>query len=185
MPRKSPQEKKALSYAKDRPSTYHANDKASRKLIPLRKAQVNRDYRRKINKVLGDTDVITSGNTELLETKAKGIQRKFWKKCPDRSLGEVVSNKLERRESHAGNGKTARKKATEFLRTLQIETEQEEDDGRWIAEAVEMNAVLSYGATKADAIAGCKSLARIIFLERLGAIDRVAIGPDSITYRIK
>ena len=50
MPRKrqrSPGEKKALSYAKDRRNCYRANDKASRKAIPLRKAKSHRADRRK------------------------------------------------------------------------------------------------------------------------------------------
>jgi hypothetical protein len=46
-PPKSPQEKKALSYAKDRRNAYGENDKASRKAIPLRKAGENRQDRRK------------------------------------------------------------------------------------------------------------------------------------------
>jgi hypothetical protein len=45
---RSPQERKALSYAKDRRNTYGENDKASRKAIPLRKAQESRKDRHKV-----------------------------------------------------------------------------------------------------------------------------------------
>jgi hypothetical protein len=40
--KRNPGEKKRLSYAKDCRNSYGENDKASRKLIPLRKAQQNR-----------------------------------------------------------------------------------------------------------------------------------------------
>lgn len=49
---KTPQAKKALSYALDRRNAYRENDKASRKLIPLRKARENRQDRRKIAQAL-------------------------------------------------------------------------------------------------------------------------------------
>lgn len=41
-PPKTPQDKKALSYAKDRRNTYGENDKSSRKAIPARKAGESR-----------------------------------------------------------------------------------------------------------------------------------------------
>jgi hypothetical protein len=44
--RRSPQEKKKLSYERDRVNVYGQNDKASRKRIPKFKAQSNRSYRR-------------------------------------------------------------------------------------------------------------------------------------------
>jgi hypothetical protein len=44
---RSPQEKKSLSCANDRRNTYRENDKASRKLIPLRKAQESRQGKRR------------------------------------------------------------------------------------------------------------------------------------------
>lgn len=41
---------------------------------------------------------------------------------------------------------------------MQIETEQEED-GRWIAEVMEIPGVLAYGQTRQEAIAKVKTLA--------------------------
>ena len=170
MRQKSPQEKKVLSYAKDRRSNYGENDKASRKNIPLRKAKVNRAYRRKVNEILSEVDGGTFEHADLVDGKAKNVKREFWKKCADEPLGTFLKRKLERRRSHSGNGKTARKKATEFLKTLKFKTEQQQD-GRWIAEALGLNGVSRYGITQEDAIANCKLIARVVFMEKLGALE--------------
>lgn len=179
MRRKTPQEKKALSYAKDCRNTYGENDKSSRKNIPLRKAKVNRGYRKKVNQVLREA----KGNVDLekfdlVESAARNIKRDYWKKCADEPLGEVVERKLERREKHAGNGKTARKKVREFLRKLKIEIEQE-TDGRWIAEATQLNGVIVYGETREDAVEKCKRLAGCVFLENLGGIKILKVDENS------
>src|SRR5690348_8034336 len=120
MRQKSPQEKKALSYTKDRRNNYGENDKASRKNIPLRKAKVNRAYRRKVNEILSEANAGDVEQRDLVDSKAKSVERFFWKKCADEPLGSFLKRKLERRESHVGNGKTARKKTTEFLKNLKI-----------------------------------------------------------------
>lgn len=179
MKRKTPQNKKALSYAKDCRNTYMANDKASRKIVPLRKAKVNRSYRRKVNQTLQEIDnKVDLEKAELAESAARNIKREDWKKCSDEPLGKIVERKLERRENHAGKGKTARKKVREFVKNLKIEIEQE-TDGRWIAEAVEMNGVMVYGETREAAIERCKSLAGFVFLEELGAIKILRFDEDS------
>lgn len=178
---KTPQEKKALSYAKDCRNTYGENDKSSRKNIPLRKARVNHGYRKNVNQVLhqvrGDVDL---EQADLLESKARNIKREDWKKFADEPLGEIVKRQLERRENHAGKGKTARKKVREFVANLKIEIEQE-TDGRWIAEAVGLNGVVVYGETQETAIEKCKSLAGYVFLENLGAGKILWINDNSIS----
>jgi predicted RNase H-like HicB family nuclease len=170
-----------LSYAKDCRNTYGENDKASRKNIPLRKAKVNRAYRKKVNQVLqkvsGDVDL---EKADLLESEARSIKRDNWKKSSDMPLGEFVENQLERRESHAGNGKTARKIVRESVANLKIETEQE-TDGRWIAEATELNGVMVYGETSEKAIKRCKRLASYVFLEELGAGKILEINDNYIS----
>jgi hypothetical protein len=182
MKQKTPQEKKALSYAKDCRNTYMANDKASRRNIPLRKAEINRGYRKKVNQVLQHigTDVDLE-KAELIESEAQSIIREDWKKCSDKPLGEIVERQAKRRECHAGKGKTARKKVREFVANLKIETKQE-TDGHWIAEAIELNGVIVYGETHETAIEKCKNLAGYVFLERLGAIKilKVSDGYTSI-----
>lgn len=169
MVKRTPQEKKELSYAKDRRNTYGENDKSSRKNIPASKARVNRSYRRKVNDVLQvASELVEPQELEAVEHKVASVKREFWKKAPDAPLGEVVERQLERRETHAGNGKTARKKEREFLKNLEIEIEQE-TDGRWIAEALNMNGILVYGDTKEEALLRCERLAYAVFIEAIGA----------------
>lgn len=181
MKRKTPQGKKALSYAKDCRNTYGENDKSSRKNIPLRKAKVNRCFRRKVNQVLqeisGEVDL---EKAEFAENSAQSVKREDWKKCADVPLGKVAERKLEQRKSHAGNGKTARKKAREFVKNLKIEVERK-TDGRWIAEAVEMNGVIVYGNTREEAIEKCKTLAGYVFLEQTGAVGMVTVNDNYIS----
>jgi hypothetical protein len=181
MRKRTPQEKKALSYVKDCRNTYGENDKSSRKNIPLRKAKVNRGYRRKVTQALHEiNNEIDIEKAELAESEARSIKREYWKKSVDEPLREVVERKLQRRKSHAGNGKTARKKVRGFVRSLKIESEQE-TDGRWIAEAVGMNGVMVYGATKEMSIEKCKTLAGYVFLESLGAVEKISVNDDFIS----
>ena len=180
MREKTPQEKKALSYSKDRRNSYGENDKASRKLIPLRKAQVKRVYRKRINEVLTQIIGGESENVEELESVVKSIRMPEWKKTPDEPLGAFVQQNLERRENHAGHGKTARKKTAEFVKNLKIETEQE-SDGRWIAEAIGLNGVVTYGETEESAINRCRSLAQAVYMEKLGACEILSVSDDFIS----
>ena len=57
---------------------------------------------------------------------------------------------------------------------LTIENEKE-DDGRWIAEVVELPGVISYGATKKQATAKAQALALRVMAERL---EHEEAGPD-------
>jgi hypothetical protein len=184
MVKRTPQEKKELSYEKDRRNTYSENDKASRKAIPANKARVNRSYRRKVNDALHVAPELAEPQiAEAVEHKVASVKRKFWKKAPDTQLGEVVEKQLERRETHAGNGKTARKKEREFLKNLKIEVEQE-TDGRWIAEAQDMNGVLVYGDTKEEAIISCERLAYAVFIEAIGA-GEATVHDDHVSISIQ
>ena len=47
-----------------------------------------------------------------------------------------------------------------------IETEQEED-GRWIADVVDLPGAMAYGATQDEAIARCQALALRILADRI------------------
>lgn len=49
---------------------------------------------------------------------------------------------------------------------LSIETEQE-DDGRWVAEVIEIPGVLTYGTTPEEAIQRAKALALRVIADRL------------------
>jgi hypothetical protein len=97
--RRSPQEKKALSYARDRRNDYGENDKSSRKNIRRSKKRDHRTSRHRENQVLGeaargleDTDLAEHAETALL-----GRRRLTWRKYRDAPLGETVVRKLRRR----------------------------------------------------------------------------------------
>jgi predicted RNase H-like HicB family nuclease len=60
---------------------------------------------------------------------------------------------------------------------FRIETEQEED-GRWIAEIVELPGVLAYGQTNAEATARAQALALRVVAERL---EHGEMAPDLIS----
>lgn len=49
---------------------------------------------------------------------------------------------------------------------MRIETERE-DDGRWIAEVMDLPGVLAYGATRAEAVARVEALALRVLADRL------------------
>lgn len=185
MTRRTPQEKKALSYAKDRRNRYRRNDKASRKIIPLRKAGVNRRYRRKIDDILHKiTDPGDIQHIEVTTDDAAALKRDFWKKSSDTPLGEVVERKLDRRINHVGSGKTARKKVAEFLKNLKIAIEQEAD-GRWQAKAeIIPPRIKVYGDTREEVILRCSSIAQQLFLEELGAQRVRSIDENSISIEI-
>ena len=91
--RKSPQEKKALSYAKDRRNTYGENDKSSRKNIPRNKRHREHARRRHEHVVLTQTrpDDIEA---ELVRERPPGS---WWRKWSDTPLAEVLAYKLRRR----------------------------------------------------------------------------------------
>jgi predicted RNase H-like HicB family nuclease len=61
-----------------------------------------------------------------------------------------------------------------------IETEQE-NDGRWIAEVVEIPGVMKYGATRQEAIGHAEALALRVVAERI-ELGEQTIQPISITF---
>jgi hypothetical protein len=98
---KSPQEKKALSYAKDRRNVYGENDKASRKAIPLRKRLVNRANRHDANRLLSEAvGVPDAAAADSAEQRALDKRPKRWSKRPDRPLGQYLDEKASRRANH-------------------------------------------------------------------------------------
>lgn len=96
---KNPQEKKALSYERDRRNVYGQNSKASRKAIPARKASVRRAFRHETNQML-KTALRADGEEQLdtVEAKVISVARKRWRKCPDAPLKKIVSDRLARRD---------------------------------------------------------------------------------------
>ncbi|MEL6682968.1 MAG: hypothetical protein AAFQ09_10020 [Pseudomonadota bacterium] len=77
--RRTPQEKKALSYAKDRKNNYGENNKSSRKNIPLSKAKAIRSMRR------GDKVKLNTAPLSDDLPLTRGKPR--WQKVPDQAIG--------------------------------------------------------------------------------------------------
>jgi hypothetical protein len=103
MARRSPQEKKALSYAKDRRNDFGANDKSSRKGIRRNKRIPNRADRHRAHQVLaagkGVKIVDEAGQQVEMKLLAKTSMwmTKRWRKYRDAPLADVVENRLRRR----------------------------------------------------------------------------------------
>jgi hypothetical protein len=91
---KTPQEKKILSYAKDRRNTYGENSKASRKNIPLSKALASRADRHAQDRAL-DAAAASRGEDELvgIEGEVRGAKPRQWRKTPDQPLGKVLAQR--------------------------------------------------------------------------------------------
>src|SRR3712207_2936888 len=82
---RSPQEKKALTYAHDRRNAYRENDKASRKAIPARKAGESRKVRRKGHQELKSALRASEERAAVLESSLRKDMERVggWKKKPD------------------------------------------------------------------------------------------------------
>ena len=100
---RSPQEKKALSYAMDRRNDYGENDKASRKGIRLRKRDPNRADRHRKRQVLSGAagitvdEVIAEDAEHVLIAKKSKWFTVRWRKCPDAPLVDSIERQLRRR----------------------------------------------------------------------------------------
>jgi len=117
--RRTPQEKKKLSYERDRRNVYGEAPHAARKSIPLRKAlrnRANRHYQNQQLSYLGPTP------DEALSDELGSLTRhrvaQYWQKYPDAPLGEVVGRKSERRAVMREKGG---RKALITVRRLKIE----------------------------------------------------------------
>lgn len=118
---KSPEKKKAASYALDRRNTYGEAPHGARKSIPRGRARAHRAERREVRQALqqaerldpGDSDANEVADTALAATKLQRLQG--FKKLPDTPLGAVVALKHERRAANNGAKKRRRvKNASSF-----------------------------------------------------------------------
>ncbi|MET7419724.1 hypothetical protein [Dactylosporangium sp. NPDC005555] len=102
MARRSPQEKKALSYAKDRRNDYGEHDKSSRKSIRRNKRAPNRADRHRERQVLAAatgrdvSDAADRVEVKLLTKKSLWVTSR-WRKWRDAPLADIVTDKLRRR----------------------------------------------------------------------------------------
>jgi len=104
MARRSPQEKKRLSYLKDRRNAYGENDKSSRKNIPRSRRARHHELRRAEHLAL--RKVTASGGTlDDSEVRFARPGTGSWRKWADIRLGDVVVHALERRVERGGTDK--------------------------------------------------------------------------------
>ena len=101
--RKDPQERKALSYARDRRNDYGENDKSSRKNIRRNKRVPHRADRHRERQVLAaaagsgvSAEVAERAETRLYAKKSMWLTKR-WRKWRDAPLAEVIESKLRRR----------------------------------------------------------------------------------------
>lgn len=100
--RRSPQEKKHLSYTRDRRNRYGENDKSSRKSIPRHKRIQQRASRHRQRQLLaaalGPLDEDAAALVQDRVTRRRHGERKDgWRKRPDEQLGLHVAATLKRR----------------------------------------------------------------------------------------
>lgn len=120
--RRTPQEKKRLSYAKDRRRIRTSSNKAPRKIVPRRRAFGHRAARRATNiplQMVSDERAL-----ELAEDRFGLKTRARWRKWNDRPLTEHIDEQTWRRTI----GREGRKQDSK-LRNLLWELERAERDG--------------------------------------------------------
>lgn len=108
--KRTPQEKKRLSYEKDRRNTYGESPHGARKSIPQRKAFRNRANRHRQDLALRQLPApLDDEVADRIETEVFHYAPKFWQKYPDRPLRVVIERKLagRRRFQEAGGRKQA------------------------------------------------------------------------------
>lgn len=98
--RRTPQDKKRLSYDRDGRSDYGENDKASRKAIPFRKRWVNKTYRKAVKQTIIKNITLLHDQPELLDAEIKEVKRKPWKKSADKRLGDYLRDKAAFKEKY-------------------------------------------------------------------------------------
>ena len=100
----TPQQKKALSLARDCRNTFGRNQKAARKAIPLRKALESRRVRHKNNQAFAQADQLDEAALDLAESSARHNVHRLggWKKSADEPLGQIISRSLKARQVRVG-----------------------------------------------------------------------------------
>ncbi|MFI9509901.1 hypothetical protein [Nocardia sp. NPDC052566] len=100
--RRTPQEKKQLSYCKDRRNDYGENDKASRKNLPRKRARVHRANRHHAAQILSQSiGPFDPDRADHTEQELKSRRPKVFRKSPDVPLGDHVARQLAGRAYRA------------------------------------------------------------------------------------
>jgi len=101
MARKTPQQKKRDSYAKDRRNTY--GESGARSRFAVAKAKRNRRSReRAAARLATDLALTDPERAESAEGRSVVKLGGRWRKFPDKPLGEVLEQKLKRRQRAGG-----------------------------------------------------------------------------------
>jgi hypothetical protein len=100
MRKRTPQEKKQLSYERDRRNNYGEAPHAARKSIPLRKALGHRADRHSQNQPLKNLIGYAPDEeqVEFVESQIHHNPPNDWEKYPDAPLGEIIARKKTERE---------------------------------------------------------------------------------------
>src|SRR2546425_9295222 len=100
MRKRTPQEKKELSYKRDRRNVYGEAPHAARKAIPLHKALRNRANRHASNQAVAyQGPAPDDAAADELESRVHHRAPQAWEKYPDAPLGEVVVKKTKYRKA--------------------------------------------------------------------------------------
>jgi len=130
--RRSPQEKKRLSYERDRVNTYGQNDKASRKVIRRRKAGLSRRDRRiaidKLKQVArAEGDELQMRN-DVAISALKTMPSRSWQKFADCPIGVLVNERSIKRHGAADRVRT--RNVRDYYR-LVIEMNARDEENRY------------------------------------------------------
>jgi hypothetical protein len=101
--KRNPQDKKRLSYQKDRRNNYGESSKSSRKNIPRSKARDIRRERRGKNQALHSALGATNEDQQVAaEVAARTVKRRVWEKSPDVPLRQHIAAQrhMKTRRSH-------------------------------------------------------------------------------------
>jgi hypothetical protein len=108
--RRSPQEKKRLSYERDRVNTYGQNDKASRSAIRRNKRIDERTLRRAtkplIKKIARAEDDTVNSDTRVSVATSKKLRHGRWRKIQDCPIGVLLDNRPMKRSDGADRKRT-------------------------------------------------------------------------------
>jgi hypothetical protein len=115
MRKKTPQEKKQLSYEKDRRNCYGESPHGARKSIPKRKRLRNRANRKYQEQQLAITSLkLDDDLAEQIDSRLYQKAPKVWSKVADAPLKKVIGHKLQRRLGlEKQGGRRAAKKKSE------------------------------------------------------------------------
>ena len=110
---KNPQEKKKLSYSRDRRNAYGENDKSSRKSIRRNKrlsSQAERSKSTKLRSLIhGKYDADYAAGVEIDFKSAVKLRRvRGFRKYPDLPLGEYIERQKRKRDKRFGRRTTGK-----------------------------------------------------------------------------